>query len=175
MVGTNANPNYSIKYSCALLNSKLFTFYAVEKEILRKGKKATPHVGVKGLNSIPVHLCKTDVQQVFCYVTDYILECKAERNNGTPVNSLVDSFFESLNNLLVYELYFEKEIEEAGLSVVGHLKDLKDISKLNSSSKKLEVIFTEHEKLNSKDHPIRKALFNMDTIELINIIEGKNQ
>jgi hypothetical protein len=39
----------------------------------------------------------------------------------------------------------------------------------------LEVIFTEHEKLNSKDHPIRKALFNMDTIELINIIEGKNQ
>jgi adenine-specific DNA-methyltransferase len=174
MVGTNANSNYSIKYSCALLNSKLFTFYSIEKEILRKGKKATPHVGVKGLNSIPVHMCRKDVQQIFCCVTDYILECKTERNNGTPVNSLVDSFFESLNNLLVYELYFEKEIVEAGLSVIGHLKNMKEISNLNSSSKKMEVILSEHEKLNAKDHPVRKAIFNMDTIELIKIIEGKN-
>jgi hypothetical protein len=174
MVGTNSNANYSIKYSCALLNSKLFTFYAIEKEILRKGKKATPHVGVKGLNSIPVHLCKKDVQQIFCCVTDYILECKNARNSGTPVNSLVDAFFESVNNLLVYELYFEKEIAEAGLSVIRHLNNLNDISTLNTSSKKIEVIISEYEKLNAKDNPVRKAIFNMDTIELINIIERKN-
>lgn len=61
MVGTSVHKNHSLKYACALLNSKLFTFYVVEKEILRKGNKATPHIGVKGLNSLPVHLCKYEI------------------------------------------------------------------------------------------------------------------
>ena len=33
MVGTELSSKYDLKYACALLNSKLFTFYAIEKEI----------------------------------------------------------------------------------------------------------------------------------------------
>lgn len=55
MVGTSKKKDYRLlKYACLLINSKLFTYYAIEKEILRKGNKATPHVGVKGLRSIPI-------------------------------------------------------------------------------------------------------------------------
>ena len=55
MVGTNAQDNDNLlKYACMLINSKLLTFYAINKGILRKGNKATPHVGVKGLKAIPI-------------------------------------------------------------------------------------------------------------------------
>ena len=112
------------------------------------------------------------VQNIFETVSNYIIECKSQKDKGISVNSLIDSFFESLNNLLVYELYFEDEISKAGLSVISHLKDLIDISKLNSSSKKMEVILSQYERMNEKNHPVKNALFNMDTIELIGIIEG---
>lgn len=54
MVGTQLDRKYDLKFTCALFNSRLFTAYAVEKEILRKGNKATPHVGSKGLYAIPI-------------------------------------------------------------------------------------------------------------------------
>ena len=162
--------NYSAKYLAALLNSKLFQFYYQAK--FKSDTELFPKIRIAQVNLLPIKKCSH--QNTFSIIVDYILECKTERNNGIPVNSLVDSFFESLNNLLVYELYFEKEIAEAGLSVIGHLKNLKDISKLNPSSKKMEAIISEHERLNAKDHPVRNAIFNMDTIELIKTLEGKN-
>lgn len=99
MVGTNANPGISLKYSCALLNSKLFTFYAIEKEILRKGKKATPHVGVKGLNSIPIHICNKDTEKKITSIVDEIIN-----NNDLELNSYTSNLIQKIDNL-VYRLY----------------------------------------------------------------------
>jgi len=99
MVGTNANQKKSIKYSCALLNSKLLTFYAIEKEILRKGKKATPHVGVKGLYNIPVHVCDEKTEDTFVKYVDQILYAKKE-NPDTDTSNL-----ENRIDDLVFKLY----------------------------------------------------------------------
>jgi len=106
-------------------------------------------------------------------VTEYIIESKAQRSKGKAINSLIDSFFESLNNLLVYELYFEDIISNAGLAVIKHLRNLVPITEIQSSSRRMEVIQLEYEKLHSNDSPVKNALFNMDTIEFINIIEKK--
>jgi adenine-specific DNA-methyltransferase len=54
MVGTLNDVDISLFYIAAILNSKTINFYCIKKSILRKGNKATPHVGVKGLNSIPI-------------------------------------------------------------------------------------------------------------------------
>lgn len=99
MVGTSCNSKYSIKYSCALLNSKLLTFYAIEKEILRKGKKATPHVGVKGLNSIPIHFIEKSVEKSFVTLVDKIISAK---NKDFSADT---SEFEKEIDELVYKLY----------------------------------------------------------------------
>jgi type I restriction-modification system DNA methylase subunit len=76
MVGTAKSEKFNLKYVCALLNSQLLSFYAIEKEILRKGNKATPHVGVRGLNAIPVWLVSEEEQRVFVRLVDEILALK---------------------------------------------------------------------------------------------------
>ena len=79
LVGTSNSDINSLKYACALLNSRILSFYAIEKEILRKGNKATPHVGVKGLKSIPVrHLSKIETEKIARKV-DEVLEAKKAR------------------------------------------------------------------------------------------------
>lgn len=97
MVATNIDKNNSIKYACAILNSKLITFYAEEKGILRKGNKATPHVGVKGLKCIPIYLNIN--QQPFVDKVDRILEL----NKSNPKADI--SVLEAEIDQMVYKLY----------------------------------------------------------------------
>lgn len=99
MVGTQVQSKYNIKYACALLNSKLITFYAEEKEILRKGAKATPHIGVKGLNSIPIHLLQEKEQEPLINMVDKILSAKKENPNANT------RMWERQIDVMVYHLY----------------------------------------------------------------------
>ncbi len=160
----------NLKYVLALLNSKLFYSWLYHKG---KRKGETLELVLAPLSEIPIKIVDKATQNIFENIADYIIECKTQKAKDSSVNSLVDSFFESLNNLLVYELYFEDEILKAGLSVMSSLKNLKSISELKSSNKKMEIIQAEYEILNSKEHAVKNALFNMDTIQLIKIIEGK--
>lgn len=108
MVATQNGRKYDLKYACALINSKLFTFYAIEKEILRKGKKATPHVGVKGLESIPCPLVAKESQVPLINLVDRILITKKHDPDA------VTSALEHEINQLVYKLYGLTE-EEIGV------------------------------------------------------------
>ena len=107
MVGTSIdNDDDSLYYACMLLNSKLLTFYAINKEILRKGNKATPHVGVKGLLAIPIPNIKTvpikKIKEKVCM----IMELKEQHSEDTfQIESEIDR--------LVYQLYGLTEEEIA--------------------------------------------------------------
>ena len=99
MVGTSKNGNDDcLYYACMLLNSRLLTFYAINKEILRKGNKATPHVGVKGLLAIPIPPIKSvpieEIKEKVLYVTDLK---RRNLNESLQVESEIDH--------LVYQLY----------------------------------------------------------------------
>jgi hypothetical protein len=85
-----------LKYTCGLLNSKLVTFYSIQREILRKGNKATPHVGVKGLNKLPVYLDKNYIILVSKLV-DKILKHKMKGSDSSIEENEVD--------ILVYKIY----------------------------------------------------------------------
>lgn len=100
MVGTAVDANtISLKYACALLNSKLLTFYALRKEILRKGNKATPHVGVKGLYSIPVPQVSKEQQSLIANIVDKIIDNK-KFSNEIAVSTCVSQI-----DSIIYKLY----------------------------------------------------------------------
>ena len=167
MVGTQANQNYNIKYPCALINSKLFTFYAIEKEILRKGSKATPHIGVKGLKSIPVHLINGGKQSVFVNLVDYILFLKkididSPINEYAPNNHIVQ-LFQEIIDALVFELYFEEDFIKAKIEFMKYAeRDFKPIEKLNQQEK-ISIINITYQTLTEKENEIRQNLKLMDT------------
>lgn len=75
------------------------SFYAIEREILRKGQKATPHVGVRGLNAIPVWLLSESEQKPFVAAVDRILAAK-QRDAEADTSALEREIDE-----LVYALY----------------------------------------------------------------------
>ena len=91
LVGTSDSIE-NLKYVCALLNSKLISFYCIEKEILRKGNKATPHVGVRGLNSLPIFSnpsCKKELVSI----VDKILESGDISTYKSEIDKLIYSMY----------------------------------------------------------------------------------
>lgn len=99
LVGTSEkSSDEDLKYCAALLNSKLFTFYALDKEILRKGNKATPHVGVKGLNQIPIYNDSKTKNKIVSLVNK-IHEKKSSNLNSNTLK------LESEIDVLIYKLY----------------------------------------------------------------------
>ena len=104
MVGTLNDVDISLHFVTGLLNSKAINFYCLEKEILRKGNKATPHVGVKGLNSIPImrnEIIETEIVKI-----SKIIHAKKQENKDTISE-------ENQIDQLVYQLYdlTEEEIK----------------------------------------------------------------
>jgi methylase of polypeptide subunit release factors len=104
MVGTLNDVDISLHFVTGLLNSKTINFYCLEKEILRKGNKATPHVGVKGLNSIPImrnEILETEIVKI----SKIIHAKKQENKDAISEEKEIDQ--------LVYQLYelTEEEIK----------------------------------------------------------------
>lgn len=170
MIGTQINKSYSLKYTCALLNSTLMTFYATEKEILRKGNKATPHVGVRGLNSIPVPLADTKIQNIIEYFVDIISYLK-NNTQDSPTFKLMVSFFERIINGIIYELYFSEEMKSNKCTIISELLKY-DLKKSTGNNESIETLF---KTIYESSNPIRVALFKMDIVEEIAVIEGKKK
>ena len=77
------------------------TYYCIKKEILRKGNKATPHIGVKGLNNIP-NISKKE-QKPIINLVDKILKLKTENKDTTDLENKIDE--------IVFDLYGLSEEE----------------------------------------------------------------
>lgn len=98
MVGTSTNNDDNLlKYACMLLNSKCLTFYAIEKGVLRKGNKATPHIGVKGLRAIPIPMVDNQTLGRIVNMVDTIICQKKENQECSKLEENLDLF--------VYRLY----------------------------------------------------------------------
>lgn len=118
LVGTNEIDASALKCACALLNSRIFTFYAIERQILRKGKKATPHVGVKGLNEIPVPRIDQDGSGRIISIVDQFLAINSKENYRTDVD-LQEKGRDIMNELddVLFELYSLDDTEKESISI----------------------------------------------------------
>ncbi len=171
MVGTTLDSAYNLKFLAAILNSSTISFYAIEKEILRKGSKATPHVGVKGLNSLPIKKSRRDIQNTFIQIVEYILKLKMaslEINSHVP-NSHIAQLFEEVIDAMVMELYFKEDFENAGIEFIKYAE--RDFESIEGKSEKeqIEIIHLAYQKLREKDNEIRNNLKLMD-IKLADIV-----
>ncbi len=159
LVGTSSTSE-NLNFSLSLLNSEVFTFYCLQREILRKGNKATPHVGVRGLKKVPIPVV-IDTTLLNRYIS--LLLSLGEF-------AIHVSFFKQLVNALIYELYFPNEIKSSKKQIFTHLGDLKPITDDMSEEEKLAIIRSEFARLYDPNHPVRNNLETLDSIEEVRII-----
>jgi adenine-specific DNA-methyltransferase len=104
MVGTNKEEkDVSLHFIVGLLNSSVINFYCIEKEILRKGNKATPHVGVKGINSIPV-IRNPEIEQKIILLSKNIHSAKINLEDSKNLEKELNKCVFQLYNLTTEEI-----------------------------------------------------------------------
>jgi len=152
----------SLYFLLALLNSSILNFYfhylnPEEGEALAEVKKENVENLVirRPLNEKP-----------FATVTKYILLLKILKKDS--------SFFQQLLDAMIYELYMPEVIRQSDCEVLTYLNQLPEIDEISevSAKKKFKVIEECQRKLSDQNHPISEAMFKMDTIEEVRIIEG---
>ena len=91
------NIKYNLKFILSLLNSKLISFFSIQKGIIRFQKGKQPQIRVSGLNKIPIPEILLDNQQPFIKLVDQILSLKKEGKDTQHLEDKID--------LKVYKLY----------------------------------------------------------------------
>lgn len=152
----------AIKYLLGILNSSVLHYYFGFIGVMTAGGAYT----LKHATIQQMPLLLSDNKEVVIELVDYILELK-----NSELNLISLSFFESLLDALVFELYFPEEIQSAGKEILKHLGDLKPITEDMSEEKKLAIIQSEFERLYDPNHPVRFAIETLDSVEEVRIIK----
>ncbi|WP_100627093.1 Eco57I restriction-modification methylase domain-containing protein [Algoriphagus formosus] len=155
LIGTNPENENLTKASCSILNSSIITFYCIERGILRKGNKATPHVGVRGLNKVPIPSLSDRNIELLAVLCDL-----ATFSWAFSLNSL----FEQIVNSAVFNLYFPDHMKERGINVLEFVE--RDISEVMqgrefeklSDAEKEQVIEQLHAKWSHPDNEVRDRI-----------------
>ena len=191
----------SIKYLCAVLNSKLITWFmkntaptsgmgvtrwfSIYVETIPIPKISTTahrsplRVADSPLSSNVVGLgVNNDKYDFIVTIVDYIIYLKKQpsttgKNLAHARDYVMVKYFEQIIDGLVYELYLTDELHRAGKYFFKPLLDerLPPIEEITGD--KMSALRGIFERLFDKKHPVRKNLFFLDSLEAIRIIEGK--
>jgi adenine-specific DNA-methyltransferase len=151
-----------LKYITAILNSTLISFYHKSK-FLDIEKIVFPKILIANCKKIPIK--EYDNKTLFIKIIDFIMFLKKIHLNT--------SFFERLIDAMVYELYLPEQIKAAGCEVLKYLDNLPELKAEWSDEQKLKTIEKVYKELSAQEHRVRKAMFKMESIEEVRIIEGK--
>jgi hypothetical protein len=155
------NSKESSRYILSLINSELIGWYFLKK--FARFEKTFPEVRVHEVNRLPI---KTYVnKKLFEIIVDYILFLK------TQPTDKISFYFEQLLDGMVYELYFENEIKQAGCDILKYLDDLPEIKDEMADEEKLKTITKVFNKLYDAASPVRKNLEAMEQVEEVKIIK----
>jgi len=154
----------SANFYLGILNSKVLWYFLTQTGYVLRGGYYT--FKTEYLKPFPIPQTDKNQQKVIESLTEYVLFLKTHNGN-------LSSFFESLIDAMVYELYFPDEIKAAGCEVLKHLTYLQDMQDDESNEQKLILIEQVYKELSHPAHPVSIAMFKMETIEEIRIIEGK--
>nr|MBP7233158.1 Eco57I restriction-modification methylase domain-containing protein [Syntrophaceae bacterium] len=155
-------PKINMKYLVSLLNSKIVAFWLWHKGKIQGNNY---QIDKEPLLQIPLISTNQEDENKILSINNYIVSLRSKMADS--------SYFERLNNAIIYELYFPDEIKAANAEVLKHLHALPELKEDLSDEKKLKIIEKVYKELSDPQHPVSIALFKMDTIEEIRIIEGK--
>lgn len=155
--------NVNLFYITALLNSSLLKNWF--KKVFVLTDRLFPYVRISQLEYIPIKFAD-DEEFKFEILTKYIM---------FSINRLnyISKFIISLIDAMTYEIYFPEKIKESDCEILKHLVQLPDLNEGWSIEQKHKVVEKVYNDLSNPLHPINIAIFKMDTIEEIAIIEGK--
>lgn len=146
-------------YLLALLNSSVSAYYARGRFV---GKQNGYYeVQPEALEAFPIPSASSPHKAILAGAANSVL------TSGTPQ-------FEQLINGLVFELFFPDDLHRANIHLfdacekagIGKLADLKDQALATAASELADRIF-------ATSHPIYAMLFDLQALEVVRIIEGK--
>jgi hypothetical protein len=156
----------NLKVITSLLNSHLMDFYFNKKMITNPD--VFPYIKGIHLKRLPIKFPSNKYNEsIFEQCVTFIQFLK--RNED-----LKSVLFERLIDAMVYELYFPDAMRLVGCEVLKHLSNLAELNEDGSNERTLKIIEKIHKELSDPKHPVNVAMFKMDTVEEIRIIEGKN-
>tara|TARA_R110002072_G_scaffold212_2_gene1443 strand:- start:1943 stop:5392 length:3450 start_codon:yes stop_codon:yes gene_type:complete len=151
----------------AILNSKLATFFHFNHSP-KATKGAFPKILIKDMKEFPIP-SGSNVKPIQLFV-NYLLNLKEHKQlNEFVPNKHIAETFEEVIDAMVFELYFSKEFEKAGIHFIKYAeRDFKSIEGKTPEEQK-EIIHNSYQKLREKDNEIRNNLKEMK-IELRDLL-----
>ncbi|HSH64632.1 MAG TPA: TaqI-like C-terminal specificity domain-containing protein [Bacteroidia bacterium] len=149
-----------LKYILAILNSKVadYYFFQITATIAGGRKRYTKQY----VEQVPVPQISEEAQQPFIKMVDYILFLRKFPDSQEA--RVASSYFETVMNAMVYELYFSELVKESGREVIKYIDKIPFLK----SEKKDDAIMSDalkiYEEIYKKDHPIRNNVFFIDSI-----------
>ena len=162
---SKSDSEFSPKVLCAYLNSELLNFYHKYK-YLDIEKNTFQKILIENCRAFPLDVTLALNSRTIEKLQDYNYVLSAIKKENVS-----QSFFDELNNCIIYELYFPEEIRSAGKEILKHLEDLRPITGEMSEEKKLAIIQSEFERLYDPNHPVRFAIETLDSVEEVRIIK----
>jgi len=155
-------PKISTKYLLAILNSYLLTWYFRVKS--NEFDDLFPQIKVTEFKELPIKII--DNQKPIEDIVDLIIHIKLGQFNDDYF-----SFFETILNGCVYELYFAEEMKKTGVDILALVeKDLEALKKLSPE----KAIAKLYEKWQEPKNEVRNRLLLMSTRcpDTIGVIEA---
>lgn len=153
--------NVNIYSLLSILNSSVVEFFMHKNSSLKAGGYFSYSSTILDKIPLPNHFDKIPNQ----IITQYRLSSISDGNE------ILNLYFESILDGIVFELYFPEEIKSAGKEILKHLGDLKPITEEMSEEEKLAIIQSEFERLYDPNHPVRFAIETLDSVEEVRIIK----
>jgi hypothetical protein len=148
----------SVLFTCAVANSQVSAWYATQTFATKQGGffDFEPRYSTQ----LVIPAATSEQQNVVERVAKYVIDHQS--------NHTVAGFFERLLNGLMYELFFPEDLHTLGLRFF----DLLAIEGLPKSSDQSgwEAF---HKKISDVNHSLYAALFALNGLEVVRIIEGR--
>lgn len=160
-----------------VLNSRLMSFWFIHK-FGKLSRGIFPQFKINELEQFPI-IKNVDgkIQNIFSVLVNYILYLKQQdfyKSDDLKFakDRLMVAFFERVIDAIVYELYFPDELHKEDKFFISILENenLLSIDSMNDKTEEIRMLF---DTLNDKNHVIKKNLFFLDSVEVVRIIEGK--
>lgn len=121
------------------------------------------------LQKFPIPKLSEEKQLPFKILVDCVLFAKEKEMTQEA------SYFESVIDAMVYDLYFADVVKSAGCEVFSHLQNLPVMNDDWNDEKKKKIIEKVFKELSNPAHPVFIAMEKQKTVPEVRIIEGLNK
>ena len=157
--------DFEYKYLLSVLNSTITDF--LYTKFTQEGGRTFAQVKPLNVRKLFIPHANESNQRVTSVLVDYLVEW----NKHKEKNTIESKYFQSVLDVIIFQLFLEEEIKSAGKEILKHLGDLKPIADDMSEEEKLAIIQSEFERLYDPNHPVRFAIETLDSVEEVRIIK----